>query len=127
VEIHIPRWRPTLFDICMCLYNAFTRCNNAIDRAMWRCNTQWRPCVISQAIACNVYDYTQLFIHFPIQIRAFTFPILVFLNVPIHPPSNEPPPEMFPHFPHCYDHHYFYPYVNYFYHCIYIGVSDTFI
>ena len=112
-------WRSTLFDICMCLYNALTRCNNAIDRIRWRYNLEMRPCVISQALACMGYNYTQLFIHFPIQIWAFTFPILVFLNVPSHPPINEPPREMFPHFPHYYYTNYFKPYINYFYYHVY--------
>jgi len=84
VEIHPPMWRPTLFDICMCLYNAFTRCNNAIDRTMWRYNLEMRPRVISQAITCNVYDYTQLFTTI----------------IPIHPPVNQFPPNELPCLPH---------------------------
>ena len=110
------RWTSTLFDICMCLYNAFTRCNNAIDRVRWRYNLGMRPCVISQALACKGYNYTQLFIHFPIQIRTFTFSILVSLNVPIHPPIDHLPCKVFPHFPHNDYSYYFKPYCKY---CLY--------
>jgi hypothetical protein len=116
-------WRSTLFDICMCLYNAFTRCNNAINRVRWRYNLEMRPCVISQALACVVYsstsivyNYTQLFIHFPIQIRAFTFALLVFSHMPFHPPINEHPCKVFPHLPHYYYPNYFKPYCKY---CLY--------
>ena len=92
------RWTSTLFDICMCLYNAYTRCNNAINRVRWRYNLEMRSRVISQALACMGYNYTQL----------FTLIYLLF-----HPPVNQFPREVLPHLPQYYDRHYFYPYVNY--------------
>ena len=42
----------------MCLYNVFTRYNNAIDETMWRRNLEMRSRVISQALACQVYSST---------------------------------------------------------------------
>ena len=42
----------------MCLYNVFTRYNNAIDVTRWRCNLGMRSRVISQALACQVYSST---------------------------------------------------------------------
>ena len=52
------RWTSTLFDICMCLYNVFTRYNNAISETRWRCKMRVRSRVISQALACQVYSST---------------------------------------------------------------------
>ena len=98
------RWTSTLFDIRMCLYNAFTRCNNATNRVRWRYNMEMRPRVISQALACMGYNYTQLF-------------MLIYL--PIYPPVNCLPRKVLPYLPHHYDCHYFYPYINYFYYHVY--------
>ena len=94
------RWTSTLFDIRMCLYNVFTRYNNAINRVRWRCNLGMRPCVISQALACKGYNYTQLF-------------TLIYL--PIYPPVNKFPRKVFPHFPQYYYTNYFKPYGKYCY------------
>ena len=98
-------WRSTLFDICMCLYNAFTRCNNAIDRVRWRYNLEMRPCVISQALACVVYSSTSIVYNYT---QLFT---LIYL--PIYPPINEFPREVFPHFPRNDYPNYFKPYSKY--------------